>query len=117
MVSRFWDCNRIKIKPWYLLQKQNTDIIISASPEFLLKPLVCSYLGVTLIASRINPCTGKYIGKNCFGEEKVIRLYTMYPAATVDNFYSDSYTDIPLARIAKNAFFVHNNSITKWEKP
>jgi len=116
-VRCFWDHNRKKIKLWYLSQKNDSDVIISASPEFLLEPLVCGYLGVTLIASRIDPCTGKYIGKNCFGEEKVARLYVMYPSVVIATFYSDSYSDEPLANMAKNAFFVHNDNITRWRKP
>jgi len=116
-VLSFWDKNNKKIKSWYIRQKQDTDVIISASPEFLLKPLVCDYLGVTLIASRLDESTGKYIGTNCFGEEKVVRLFAIYPAAIVDNFYSDSHVDTPLALIAKNAFLVHDNTIIKWRKP
>ncbi|MDR2923767.1 MAG: haloacid dehalogenase-like hydrolase [Treponema sp.] len=116
MVLCFWDKNRKKIKSWYIRQKQDSDVIISASPEFLLEPLVCGYLGINLIASRIDQNTGKFIGKNCHGEEKVTRLYTLYPAAVVDNFYSDSYADTPLARVAKKAFLVHHDSITTWRK-
>jgi len=116
MVLRFWDKNYKKIKSWYMRQKQDTDVIISASPEFLLEPLVCGYLGVTLICSRIDENTGKYIGKNCFGEEKVVRLYTVYPSAVVDNFYSDSHVDTPMARMAKNIFLVHGDTITEWKK-
>jgi phosphoserine phosphatase len=114
MVLRFWDRNHSKINLWYLQQKQNSDVIISASPEFLLEPLICDHLGVTLIASQIDTITGKYVGKNCFGKEKVIRLCAMYPEVTVLDFYSDNYSDAPLAYIAKNAFLVHNNLITKW---
>jgi len=117
MVSCFWDTNRRKINSWYLRQKQDSDVIISASPDFLLEPLVCGYLGVALIASRIDPNTGKYIGKNCFGGEKVARLYAKYPAAAVDNFYGDSRTDASLARIARNAFLVRGNTIAEWRMP
>jgi len=117
MTANFWECSRRKIKSWYLQQKLDSDVIISASPEFLLEPLVCGYLGVALIASRIDTSTGKYIGKNCFGEEKVRRLYEMYPSTEVDDFYSDSYSDEPLARIARNSFLVRNNKITKCGEP
>jgi len=116
MVFYFWKQNIVKIETWYLSQKQDTDIIISASPEFLLAPLVCGCWNVTLIASKINEKTGKFSGKNCYGKEKVILLNTMYPNAAISNFYSDSYSDAPLAEIAKNSFLVHNNTITKWRK-
>ena len=116
MVIHFWNRNRKKIKSWYLRRKQDTDVIISASPEFILKPLVCDYLGVSLIASKINPYTCKFIGKNCYGEEKAVRFRAVYPTAAVMEFYSDSYTDTPLANMAEQAFMVRKNTITKWER-
>ena len=33
-VLEFWKQSFSKIKPWYIDQKSNTDIIISASPDF-----------------------------------------------------------------------------------
>jgi len=115
-VCRFWDHNRKKIKSWYLSQKDDSDVIISASPEFLLEPLVCGYLGVALIASRIDTSTGKYTGKNCFGEEKVTRLYKMYPDCIIENFYSDSLSDAPLAEKAQQSFIVKGQNIVPWDK-
>jgi putative flippase GtrA len=112
MTEHFWDRNRVKIKPWYLRQKQETDVIISASPEFLLEPVICGYLGVALIASRLDTNTGKYIGKNCFGEEKVTRLYEKYPDCIIESFYSDSLSDTPLAQKAHKSFFVKRENIT-----
>ncbi|MDR2718174.1 MAG: haloacid dehalogenase-like hydrolase [Treponema sp.] len=112
----FWDKNRKKIKSWYIRQKQDADVIVSASPEFLLEPLVCGYLGVSLIASKIDPYTYKFTGKNCHCEEKAARFRAMYPTAVVTKFYSDSYTDAPLADMAEQAFLVQKNTITKWGK-
>jgi putative flippase GtrA len=114
MVLYFWDKNRKKIKSWYMLQKQDADVIISASPEFLLEPLVCGYLGVALIASQFDGNTGKYIGKNCFGEEKVIRLYEAYPGSIIEKFYSDSLSDAPLAKKAMQSFIVKGQKIMPW---
>jgi len=114
MVLRFWDKNRKKVKSWYMRQKQDADVIISASPEFLLEPLVCGYLGVTLIASLIDENTGKYIGKNCFGEEKAVRLYEAYPDGIIDNFYSDSLSDAPLAKKAMQSFIVKRRETILW---
>jgi len=115
MVAYFWECNRGKIKSWYLQQKQDSDVIISASPEFLLEPLVCGYLGVALIASRINPHTGKYVGKNCFGEEKVARLYAKYSNGIIENFYSDSLSDVSLAQKAQHSFIIKRKNIIPWD--
>ena len=39
-VNDFWEINQSKIKKYYLKQKRDDDVIISASPEFLLEPII-----------------------------------------------------------------------------
>jgi phosphoserine phosphatase len=109
MVTAFWAENRRHVKRWYLAQKKPDDLIISASPEFLLKP-VCPLL----IASRVDPKTGTYTGRNCDGAEKLRRFREEYTEAPVEEFYSDSLGDAPMARIAKRAFLVRGDRITPW---
>lgn len=110
----FWKLHKKNIKQWYINQHKDTDVIISASPLFLLTP-ICKELEIKhLIASDVCPKTGKYTGINCHGEEKV-RLYYLEFSENIDEFYSDSYSDTPLAKISKNAFMVKDNKITKWE--
>ena len=95
--------------------KQPTDIIISASPEFLLKP-ICDKLGVTMLATKVDNKTGLFDGENCHGQEKVRRLHEIYPGAEIDEFYSDLYCDTPLARLAKKAYIVKGERLTPWKK-
>ena len=60
-VSDFWAKNKRNIKNWYLAMKQPTDVIISASPEFLLKG-ICAELGAEyLMASRVDEKTSPQI--------------------------------------------------------
>ncbi|WP_051195020.1 haloacid dehalogenase-like hydrolase [Pseudobutyrivibrio ruminis] len=115
-VDLFWEENKKKIKLWYYDEKRNDDIIISASPEFLLKPVCNSYLGIEVIASKVNPSTGKYVGKNCYGKEKVNRFMELHKGDSIESFYSDSDSDYPLAVLAKQAFFVEKNTIVRWDK-
>lgn len=116
LTEDFWNYNRCKIYKWYLDQQQQDDIIISASPEFLLKP-ICQRLGIHhLIASKVDARSGKFSGENCHGAEKVQRLSTEYHVTQIDNFYSDSYSDLPLAQIAGKAFLIVNGNMRKWEK-
>ena len=112
-VERFWDKRFCRIEPWYLKQKKDDDIIISASPEFLLKP-VADKLGVRLIATRMDKHTGKIDGLNCHDEEKVRRLHELYPEVEVENFYSDSLADTPMALLAKKAFIVKKDVLKPW---
>ncbi len=114
-VENFWKKNINSIAPWYLEQQKDDDVIISASPYFLLKP-VCKKIGVHyLIASIVNPRNGSFESKNCYGQEKVIRFYTCFPHASINEFYSDSKSDKALAVIAKKGYFVKKGLyITKW---
>ena len=113
-VEDFWDKNQAKIKKFYLAQQKPDDVIISASGEFLLKP-ICKRLGIAnLIASRVDPKTGRYSGENCHGKEKVRRFYEEFPGAQIEEFYSDSYSDSPLAEIAQKAYLVKGENISPW---
>ncbi len=112
-VTAFWDENFQRIKPWYLAVKRADDVIISASPEFLLAP-ACQRLGVTLLASQVDETTGKYRGLNCHGEEKVRTLKAVMPTIVVDKAYSDSRSDTPLALLAKQAYLVKGDRLLPW---
>lgn len=110
LLNEFWSANNKKMKDWYLNQKAPCDVIISASPEFLLRP-ICNRLGVSLIASKVDPSTGRFAGKNCHGQEKVKRFTELYPNETIDEFYTDSKSDYPFAALAKKAYLVKKSSI------
>lgn len=114
-VEDFWKISSAKIKKYYLKNQKKDDVIISASPEFLLKP-ICEKLGIKyLIASTVDSKSGKYSGVNCHGEEKVRRFYEVFDSNTsIDEFYSDSYSDTPLAKIAKKAFMVKKEQVSSW---
>lgn len=114
-LPQFWAENKLKIKPFYKDHRRPDDVIISASPEFLLKP-ICSELGVgCLMASRVDPATGKYTGINCHGKEKVRRFEEIYGDAVIDEFYSDAYCDTPLALKAVKSFMVKGDQISDWK--
>jgi HAD superfamily phosphoserine phosphatase-like hydrolase len=116
LAEDFWNRNQHRIYKWYLDQQQPDDIIISASPEFLLTP-ICRRLGIRyLIASKVDVRSGKFSGKNCRGSEKVQRLTKEYHISQIDNFYSDSHSDLPLAQIADRAFLVKKGEISEWDE-
>ena len=114
-VNDFWNKNQNKIKKFYINQKNDDDVIISASPKFLLEPM-CKKLGIKyLIASEVSAENYKYSGINCHGKEKVRRFYEVFPNSQIHNFYSDSYSDTPLANLADKAFMVKKNNIFDWK--
>ena len=115
LLDEFWDKNEKKIFEYYLKRQSVDDIIISASPEFLLKP-ICQRLGVKyLIASKVDVKSGKFDGKNCRGSEKVKRLYDELGVDSFDNFYSDSNADLPLARLSKKAYRIVKGNVVDWD--
>lgn len=113
-VDRFWQAKLSNIKPFYSDVHTDGDVIVSASPEFLLKPLE-AILNIRVIASKVDLHTGRYDGLNCYHQEKVSRLRAQYPDAVIERFYSDSYSDEPLARLAQKAYIVNGNKITEWD--
>lgn len=109
----FWKIYDKKLKKWYLNQRKDDDVIISASPSFLLSP-IGDKAGFNVIASNVDKRSGKYDGENCYFEEKVNRFYKEYPNGTIENFYSDHYSDEPLAKVSQKAFIVKGNEISAW---
>ena len=113
-LKSFWDKNDTKIKEFFKNEKGNK-IIISASPEFLIKPVAQKYK-CHLIATKFNLKTGKIIGKNCLGKEKVYRLRAYFGRKEfkILKFYSDSDRDLPLAQISKKSFKVKHERVREW---
>ena len=115
-IEDFWNERIVRIKQWYKDIQKEDDVIISASPEFLLAP-ACKRLGIQhLIATRVNKKTGVHTGINCHGEEKVRRFYERFPNAKVENFYSDSLSDSPMAHISNKAFLVDGDELSDWPR-
>ncbi len=112
-LAAFWDENFPRVNQWYLAQRRPDDIIISASPEFLVG-IPAGRLGVRLLASRVDKRTGLTEGENCHGPEKAARLRAAYPDTAIAEFYSDSLSDAPLAELAERAFLVDGDRLTPW---
>ena len=112
-VERFWDDRFAGIGDWYLARKRPDDLIITASPEFLVGE-AGRRLGVAVIGTRMDPRSGVIEGENCHDEEKLRRFRAGFPEAEIDEFYSDSHSDEPLAAVAAKAFLVRKGTLRPW---
>lgn len=112
-VSCFWDKNFYKIKKWYLKQKRSSDLIISASPDFLVGE-ACKRLNVKCLSSIVDIKTGEY-KVNFHDVEKVVQFRKKYPNEKILKFYSDSKNDVYLARLARKSYFVFKNKVWEWK--
>ena len=100
-VDDFWRENFPRIKAWYPPRHRADDVVISASPEFLIRP-ACARLDIRCVmGSPVDKHTGRFLGPNCHGQEKVTRFHARFPGARIEEFYSDSHSDDPLAALAE----------------
>ena len=115
-VEEFWKINKSKIRTNLIEKNGNKKVVISASPEFLLKG-ICKEIGIDyLIATNIDKHTGKFTGNNCYGEEKVVRFYEYFGQVEPESFYSDSLSDTPMAEISKKSYLIKNDKVLDWPK-
>ena len=113
-VDAFWKENMSRVKAWYPPRHRPDDVVISASPEFLIRP-ACEKLGIgCVIGSPVDKRTGHFYGPNCHGREKVVRFHARFPGGKIDEFYSDSHSDDPLAALARKAYLVKGERLEPW---
>lgn len=116
LITEFWIIHKNRIATWYIKQHCEDDVVISASPRFLLEP-IAEILGINLlIATEMNKNTGHIFGENCKGVEKVKRFREVLSGHKIGNFYSDSLSDCCLAEMADNAFLVNGDRIEPWSQ-
>ena len=107
---KFWDKNMNRIKPWYLAQKRDDDVIVSASPYFLINE-ACKRLGVACIATNLDT-HARLHGKHCHGKVKVEMFCQCFGDQPLAAFYSDSRSDTPMMQYAERGYFVKGDEIT-----
>lgn len=115
-IERYWDKNEKKIASWYLAQKKDDDLIISASPTCIINP-IAKRLGVKCVATEYNIKYGVFMHNFMHAKEK--SLYIMeHGFPVIDNFYSDSLSDTPIALCAEKAHLVSNRAtkVSDWPK-
>lgn len=111
LVSRFWDRNMRRIKPWY--HPQPDDVILTASFDVTVGE-ACRRLGLhNLVASTIDPETLQVTYLN-FNTNKPKRFRELFgDDVIVDEFYTDSRFDQPMIDLARSAYMVKGDRITR----
>lgn len=113
-ISRFWDKYEKNISSWYLLQKKPDDLILSASPGCIIGP-IANRLGVNYMATEFDREYGVFTNNLMYAKEKS-RYIIDHGFPMIENFYSDSLSDTPLALCAEKAHLVSNkaSTVTDW---
>ena len=107
-IEKYWDKKEKRIASWYLAQKKSDDLIISASPSCLIAP-IAKRLGVNYMASDFDREFGVYVNNMMYAKEKA-KYIIDHGFPVIDNFYSDSLSDTPLALCAEKAHLVKNKA-------
>ena len=113
-IERYWNKHEGDIASWYLAQKREDDLIISASPDCIIAP-IAKRLGVHYAASEYDREFGVFLNNLMYAKEKAQYIFDRgFPP--IENFYSDSLSDTPLALCADKAFFVTKRAtaVTDW---
>ena len=114
LIEEYWDGHIGGIADWYRQQQKEDDLVISASAVQIVEP-ACRRLGIrNLLATRMDPSTGELLSRNFKGEQKVEEFRRIYGDASIDRFYSDSFSDQPLASLAKESFLVVKGVPRPW---
>lgn len=85
-------------------------VVVSASPENWIREWADS-IDVQLIASQLEVIdgriTGKLLGRNCYGEEKVRRILEKHSMKDYEVVYAygDTRGDLPMLKLATNSFY------------
>ncbi len=106
-VIKFWKKRKKKLLDWYKRQQKEDDVIISATPRFLIEPILIAMNIKHYIVSEFDVKSRRFIGKINAGEEKLRHYLNEYKDKEIDNFYTDSMRDLPLLMKAKNAFIIN----------
>ena len=114
-IERYWDKYEKRISEWYLAQKKPDDLIISASPACIIGP-IANRLGVRYIASEFDREYGVFVNNLMYAKEKA-RYIIDHGFPVIDNFYSDSLADTPIALCAEKAHLVTNRATTVIDWP
>ena len=114
-IERFWDKNEKRIVSWYLAQKKPDDLIISASPLCIIQP-IADRLGVSCVATEYDRELDVLLNNLMYATEKSMYLID-HDFPRVENFYSDSLADTPLALCAEKAYLVTDNASTVVDWP
>lgn len=114
----FWACEqtRAKLGAWFFERPRDLPIVIaSASPEFELCH-AAKILGVpSLIGTKCDSSTGRLIGKNCKGEEKLRRIHESVGDFTIRAMYTDdARADGPLLAAAQEGYIVTHGKLARY---
>ena len=106
-VDPFWQTHADRLNHDILRLIEPDDVIISASPVFLLDGIRDLIRTKKIVGTEVDIAQKKITRFN-FGDNKVKRYKELYGDKKIDAFYTDSYNDKEMMRISETVFIVKN---------
>ncbi len=111
-VKDFWNKNSSKIKSFYLKQRRDDDIIVSACLDVVLEE-ICRRLNIQNYVGSKTDLENMRLVQFCYRENKAKIFKEKFPDAVIENFYTDSLNDQPMIDLAQNAYLVKGDKLVK----
>lgn len=108
LAKEFWETKKSKLKFNFINMLTENDIVITASPRFLIEQIQPLLKTRRIICSEFDTKRGQFEFA-CYRENKAIALKEQYPQINVNYFYTDSMNDLFLMKFAKKSFLVKKN--------
>lgn len=112
-IKEFWDKNSKKLKSFYKDVHKDDDVVISASFDFLINDALKTLSVSNSLLSHVDLESGN-IERLCFRKNKCELFDKAFPNKSIDDFYTDSYNDMPLMKRARgNVYLVRKEKIKR----
>ena len=105
LISSFWETHANKLNRRLLVLIEPEDVIMTASPSFLLDGIRSRLNTDQIICTEVDVDEKKITWFN-FGENKTVRFRDLYGDRKIDEFYTDSYNDRALMKLARRVYIV-----------
>ena len=115
LIRNFWETHAHKLNAKILALIGPEDVIMSASPVFLVAGIREKLNTDNIIGTEVDMEQKRITWFN-FGDNKVKRFRELYGNRTIDAFYTDSYNDRALMEISRTTFIVKKGIPVKMKK-
>ena len=108
-VDDFWKSHRSKIMKDMIKKVKKDDVIITASLDFLLRPILKDLPTKNILCTEVD-IEHKKVDFICYKENKVKKYKMKYKDIPIDELYTDSYADKPLMDISKKVYLINKKT-------
>ena len=114
LIEGYWDRNEKHISAWYLARQKPDDLIITAAPSCIIEP-IARRIGFQYVATEYDREYGVFLNNLMYAKNKAWYMIE-HGLPVIENFYSDSLSDTPLALCAEKAYMVKGRAkkVTDW---